>query len=165
MAKLFLIVASLFTLAELLTSYQMYFDLDNERIQGMAPGAFRVYRQFKNAQESPCGEDVAAAALRVLEFFALWVGNSKIIFSMLLLCCAISSCKKTRTLAAASMVVGCAIYFPRMHPMLVQMEAEGDVRERQALEIGDLIGKIFVPAWLMVFLVEFRSYRATTSKN
>jgi hypothetical protein len=31
-----------------------------------------------------CGDDAAAAALRVLEFLTFWVGNSKVIFFMLL---------------------------------------------------------------------------------
>ena len=63
------------------------------------------------------------------------------------------------------MVVGCIIYFPRMHPLLVEMEAQNDVRAGLSTEIGDLIGKIFVPAWTLVLAVELRAVlRATPPK-
>ena len=64
---------------------------------------------------------------------------------------------RTRAMGAASMVLGCCIYFPRMHPAMVEMETKTDIRSGLAGEIADLIGKVFVPMWLCVLLVEVRA--------
>jgi len=165
MAKPFLTVASTFVSFELFAAYLLYCDVDRGGYV-ITPGVFRGYTQFKNAVEPLCGETVTASALRTVEFFGVWAANSKFIFSLLLMCCATSSCQRTRVIASASMVIGCAVYFLRMHPMMMKMEAEGDVRERKTWELRVAIGNIFIPIWFLVFRDEWKSYRATcTNKN
>mmetsp|Transcript_38577 Transcript_38577/g.43061 ORF Transcript_38577/g.43061 Transcript_38577/m.43061 type:complete len:178 (-) Transcript_38577:223-756(-) len=153
MGKLFFFASMLFTFAELANVYQQYFDVNNEAFDGMPPGAFSAYAQLKTDDRNK-----VAPVIRVVEFFGLWVGNSKMIFSMLLMSCAVSSCARTRLLAAGSMIVGCAMYFPRMDPMLAEMEAKGEVRENLSLVIHNLIGKIFLPTWVFVFSWEFANW-------
>eukprot|EP00581_Thalassiosira_minuscula_P017457 CAMPEP_0183732122 /NCGR_PEP_ID=MMETSP0737-20130205/37571_1 /TAXON_ID=385413 /ORGANISM="Thalassiosira miniscula, Strain CCMP1093" /LENGTH=170 /DNA_ID=CAMNT_0025965041 /DNA_START=51 /DNA_END=563 /DNA_ORIENTATION=- len=159
MGKVFFFATLLFTFAEMLNVYQQYFDVDGEAFEGMSPGAFRAYAQLKANTKGDTND--GAPVLRVIEFFGLWVGNSKMIFSMLLLSCAVSSCAQTRVLAAASMMAGCAIYFPRMHPLLAEMEARGEVKENLASGIQDLIGNMFLPMWVFVFSLELHHWLKT----
>mmetsp|Transcript_47407 Transcript_47407/g.92493 ORF Transcript_47407/g.92493 Transcript_47407/m.92493 type:complete len:164 (-) Transcript_47407:232-723(-) len=160
MGKVLFFAATFFTAIELLASWKLYFDKDDA--DSLTPGAFLPYVQM-DSESPPCDLDTARSVALVIEFFGLWVGNSKTIMSMLLIICATSSCARTNLLTAFSMVVGCAIYFPRMHPLLVEIEARGDMREGYSAVIFNIIGKTFLPMWLMVFLWELRSYQ--TNKN
>ena len=47
-----------------------------------------------------------------------------------------------------------------MHPAMVEMEAKHDIRSGLATEIADLIGKVFVPMWFCVLIVELRAFAA-----
>ena len=167
MGKAFTAASTLFIIAELLSAYQQYFDTDATQMDGLSPGAFKGYKQFNVAAARQCTPPCpsnAWPALRTIEFYSMWVGNSKVIFSMLLAVIATSDAR-TRAMGAAAMVLGCCLYFPRMHPAMVEMEAKHDIRSGLATEIADLIGKVFVPMWLIVLLVEVRALAAKKKED
>lgn len=80
MGKAFTAASTLFIIAELLSAYQQYFDTDATQMDGLSPGAFRGYSQFAGAtarQSTPPCPSHAWPALRTIEFYSMWVGNSK----------------------------------------------------------------------------------------
>ena len=143
MTKTFATVAVFFTALELFTCYVVWFDQEalTTGPNTLAPGNFEGWKLAvrQGTKMTP--------VVRQLQFYALWVGNNKFIFSTLLLVCAFSSDELTRLLAALFATLGCALYFVQMDTTMKLMDARGDVRPGFAEELASLIGFLLV-MWL-----------------
>ena len=150
MTRTFTAVACIFCTLELLAVYQLWFDENAEQFpSSLAPGSFAGFRDALRRKD--------VKVIRQIQFYGLWVGNNKFIFSALLAVCAASNDAKTRILASLATAVGCALYFWRMHAAYTLMEERGDVRPMAAKEIGDLIGGICLPMWSCAVVAELHA--------
>ena len=146
MLTFFALATMLFVTIELSAAWQLYFDIECTRVDGLARGVFdgwKVLHRKHNNMES---------SIKLIEFMSMWVGNSKIIFSLLLLICSVSNEQKVRILASFCMLFGCVLFYPCMYPALYEMHPS------KANEIHTIIGLGFIPMWLFVFIAEIKHF-------
>jgi hypothetical protein len=88
-----------------------------------------------------------------------WVGNNTAIMGMILLSSLISLDSHSRILVLVwSMIIGVAIYFPRMNPMMHGMSHTEDMlllEEDLTYQVQYALGYFLLPLWMVaVFVVE-----------
>ena len=143
MTKTFATVAVFFIAHELFVLYVVWFDQEalTTGPNTLAPANFEGWKLAKREGTK------MTPVIRQLQFYALWVGNNKCIFSTLLLVCAFSSDGLTRLLAALFTTLCFALYFTQMDTAMKLMDVKGDVRPGFAKEMASLVGFLLV-MWL-----------------
>lgn len=97
-------VCMLFIALELSCAYDQYFNLHDSH--SIAAPKFLAYHKLR------------PEAIRMVEWYGLWVANGKVIMSLLLFCTTFVAQRRVRCACAMSMVAGSMLYFYRMGPLL-----------------------------------------------
>jgi len=67
------------------------------------------------------------AVLNQMEFYSYYVGNNKFMMALLLIVCALSNDVRTNQMAGMVGALGCALYFPKMEPLMKMMLNDEEV--------------------------------------
>lgn len=134
MRALYNTVCVLFSAVELSCVWDQYFNLYTSS-NGIVATKFHAYHEL-----SP-------EAIRMLEWYSLWVANNKCIMTGLLLCTIPVTQRSVRCASAWCMTLGCLMYYPRMAPLLTTLPNDFEFDLNSGISV-------FVITWMMTAISE-----------
>eukprot|EP01083_Nonionella_stella_P023435 64831_1 len=131
-----------FSLIEVFTAYGLLKGIDDEKMHAFGPANRAIWKGYTSNIKKD------KSARHMLDYYALWVGNNKLI--MVLLANAIGfGNAKVRFYGSISMTLGCLLYFYSMNPLLQAMQKNKEVSNPNlASKTANIIGFFLVPMWL-----------------